>query len=246
MKNGSNLLVLFLGLCLPAFVAGQSGSTTLLVKTDMSCNWTLDGRPMGQLKADDSTVVPVSPGEHLIEGVAPDGVATVHTKVEVGQTEKAVDIQLKTKYDQQVKMQHADALSEKSGAALSPTWTDPSTDLMWTRKDNGSDVDWNQATTYCAKSQLAGYTDWRLPTIEELQGIYDPSVSYHAKFDYDLVVVHVKGHLNLTGWYWSSTPGEHPGRPWNFIFHHRKGESREGFPLVLSYSMRALCVRSGE
>jgi hypothetical protein len=52
-------------------------------------------------------------------------------------------------------------------------WTDPSTGLIWTAKDNGKDVSWNSATKYCRNLRIAGYSDWRLPNLTELQGIYD-------------------------------------------------------------------------
>src|ERR1700722_9904223 len=65
----------------------------------------------------------------------------------------------------------------KPDATSNSTWTDPATGLMWAKEDNGSDVSWQQASDYCTKLQLAGYNDWRLAAIEELQGIDDPSVS---------------------------------------------------------------------
>jgi hypothetical protein len=111
MKNISRLPLLFLGLCLSTLAGAQAG-VTLLVKTDMSCNWKLDGQPMGQLKADDSIVVLVSPGEHLIEASTTVGPAAVRTKVEVDKIEKTVDIQLKSQIDQQ----QAETARERAGA----------------------------------------------------------------------------------------------------------------------------------
>jgi formylglycine-generating enzyme required for sulfatase activity len=55
-------------------------------------------------------------------------------------------------------------------------WTDPATGLMWTKQDSGSGVSWDQAKAYCSNLRLGGFSDWRLPTIDELQGIYDPSI----------------------------------------------------------------------
>ena len=111
---------------------------------------------------------------------------------------------------------------------------------MWTRMDNGSDVDWNQATAYCSNLQLAGYNGWRLPTIDELQGIYDPRVRAQTAFDFGVVSVQVKGKLKLTGWDWSSTQGDKPEWSQTFGF---SGENRGAFPLRFNYNMRALCVR---
>ncbi|MFZ0301618.1 MAG: DUF1566 domain-containing protein [Terracidiphilus sp.] len=246
------LLVLTAGFGLSAFARAQAGAT-LIVKTDMNCNWTLDGQAIGLLKAGDSRDLPVSSGEHLIRAATTDEVVAVRIKLAAVQGQKAIDIQLKSQHDQRLKNQLAETARKQSEAdvALHPTWTDPDTGLMWTRKDNGSDVDWNQASDYCSKLQLAGLSDWRLPSIEELQGIYDPSVSIKSTFDYGVVNVHVKGNLKLTGWYWSSAQGDNPGKPWqtawSVIFHHGPEERPHRLILNIGYSMRALCVRrSGE
>jgi hypothetical protein len=56
-------------------------------------------------------------------------------------------------------------------------WTDPSTGLMWTAKDNGKDVSWKKAMKYCSVLRLAGYSDWRLANMAELQGTYDSTAN---------------------------------------------------------------------
>ena len=157
MKNIWRMPLLVLGLCLST-LAGAQTDVTLLVKSDMDCNWKLDGQPMDPLKADNSRVVPVSPGEHLIRAATTDGVTKIRIEAEVDQGQKIVEIQLKDEHDQELKRQQEETLRKQAeaDAALHPTWTDPDTGLMWTKKDNGSDVDWNQASDYCSKLQLAG------------------------------------------------------------------------------------------
>jgi Protein of unknown function (DUF1566) len=169
MKNICSLLLLFLGLCLSTLAGAQAG-VTLSVTTDMDCNWKLDGRPMGLLKADDSKVVPVSPGEHRIRAATTDGVTKIRIEAEVDQGQKTVTITLKDEHNQELERQRIETIRKQAEveAALHSTWTDPDTGLMWAKKDNGADVNWNQASNYCTKLQLAGYSDWRLPTIEEL------------------------------------------------------------------------------
>jgi len=123
-------------------------------------------------------------------------------------------------------------------------WTDPDTGLTWTKADNGSDVDWKQATTYCSNLRLGGYSDWRLPTIDELQSIYDPSINIPAGQDSDgePIIWHVKGNLKLSnGGQWSSSLiNAASGDAW--IFHFGGGRR---FPVLLGISGRAcaLCVR---
>ncbi|MCX5855704.1 MAG: DUF1566 domain-containing protein [Deltaproteobacteria bacterium] len=53
------------------------------------------------------------------------------------------------------------------------TVLDTSTNLMWAAKDNGSDINWANAKSYCENYRGGGYTDWRMPTQDELAGLYD-------------------------------------------------------------------------
>lgn len=58
--------------------------------------------------------------------------------------------------------------------------TDNATGLMWAQADNGSGVHWQDALAYAESSNLAGYDDWRLPNVKELQGIVNYSYSPSA------------------------------------------------------------------
>jgi len=110
-------------------------------------------------------------------------------------------------------------------------WTDPATKLMWTKQDNGSDVDWFQAETYCESLRLGGYSNWRLPTIDELQAIYVPERIVNEQ--------HIKGNIWLYGdSVWSSSTGN--GSETAFCFDFRIGE-REIRPASRP-AQRALCV----
>jgi hypothetical protein len=132
------------------------------------------------------------------------------------------------------------AQNQTSANVPSVGWTDPDTGLTWTKTDNRSDVNWNQANAYCSNLRLGGFSDWRLPTIDELEGIYDPSIDVPGRFaDGDAVTFHVKGNLKLSGGQWSSSLKQ-AGEAWGFGFNfgHRFSNS-------LSYGRdsRALCVR---
>jgi hypothetical protein len=115
------------------------------------------------------------------------------------------------------------------------TWIDSQTRLMWPLKDNGSDVDWWEATIYCRKLQLGGFSDWRLPKIDELEGIYNGSSEEIYK---------TMGGIKVTGVIsWSATKID-SGSAWAFLFGFG---SRYTGHLPLHDSTRALCVRrSGE
>lgn len=124
------------------------------------------------------------------------------------------------------------------------TWTDPATGLMWAKKDNGSDVNWQQATDYCRNLQLAGHVDWRLPTIDELEGIFDRNAYEAVPGANDFGQgYHVKGNLQLSGWQWSSSSGNASAQASRNTF---TGE-RHSFRHRDAKALRALCVRrSGE
>lgn len=53
------------------------------------------------------------------------------------------------------------------------TISDLSTGLMWQKADDGKARDWEESLIYAKDSELAGYTDWRLPNAKELQSIVD-------------------------------------------------------------------------
>ncbi|MDM8516766.1 PEGA domain-containing protein [Desulfobacterales bacterium HSG16] len=70
-------------------------------------------------------------------------------------------------------------------AYVNGTVLDTRTKLMWAAKDNGEDINWKNAKRYCENYQGGGYTDWRLPTIKELRGLYDENKGYTMKCNTD-------------------------------------------------------------
>ena len=67
-------------------------------------------------------------------------------------------------------------------AYINGTVLDTKTNLMWASKDNGQNITWEDAKNYCGSYDGGGYTDWRMPTIKELSGIYDSKQNnyYHV------------------------------------------------------------------
>jgi uncharacterized caspase-like protein len=55
------------------------------------------------------------------------------------------------------------------------TVLDTRSNLMWAAKDNGFDINWSDAKSYCENYRGGGYSDWRMPTQDELTGLYDSS-----------------------------------------------------------------------
>ena len=91
------------------------------------------------------------------------------------------------------------------------TITDKATNLMWMQDDNGAGVYWEEALTYAENFEYAGYTDWRLPDVKELQSIVDytrsPGTTHSAAMD---PLFHCTEMINEAGqsdypFFWSST-----------------------------------------
>ena len=86
---------------------------------------------------------------------------------------------------------------------------DTRANLLWQQSSSTKQYTWKDAHTYCEKLNLAGYKDWRLPTIEELKTLiekeHQPTICpvFECKSD----------------WYWSSSPGVHyPDVAWDVGF----------------------------
>jgi hypothetical protein len=128
-------------------------------------------------------------------------------------------------------------------------WTDPATGLIWAGKDNGDDVTWHGAMKYCHNLRLAGYSDWRLATLAELEGIYDKSATAPGRAGPPKksrpFTWHVKGDLFLTGVQWSSSyrtddRGHNNGYSFYFDFNDGRPDNDQG---GYGHGKRALCVR---
>jgi len=128
-------------------------------------------------------------------------------------------------------------------------WVDPATGLMWAAKDNGKDVSWHGAIKYCRKLRLAGYSDWRLANMFELQPLYDKTANapgLAGKNNDEPTMWHVKGNLFLTGYEWSSrVDGRENSGGYEYYFDFNEGKSNDdptGWPYPFVFR-RALCVR---
>lgn len=84
------------------------------------------------------------------------------------------------------------------------------------------------ATTYCKELTLGGYSDWRLPSSTELEGIVDYSKENPAMDD-------TFKNVNL-GSYWSSTVSKAGWGPTAWYVHFQRGtvdiNARETYSLV--------------
>ena len=92
------------------------------------------------------------------------------------------------------------------------TVTDNATGLMWQQSDDGNTYDWEEAMSYCENLNLAGYSDWRLPNVKELQSIVDytrsPQATGTAAIDPIFGITEINdpdGNPGHYPFFWSST-----------------------------------------
>lgn len=64
------------------------------------------------------------------------------------------------------------------------TVTDTQTGLTWAAKDNEGDSNWENAKQYCENYRGGGHSDWRMPTVAELQSLYDSQYSQNTEREY--------------------------------------------------------------
>jgi hypothetical protein len=119
------------------------------------------------------------------------------------------------------------------------TVLDTRTYLMWASEDNGSDINWKDAKRYCETYRGGGYTDWRMPTQNELAGLYD--VSKNNQTTQSSFYVHLTKLIQLSSCCpWASETRGSDAAAFFFTLG-----SRNWFPQSLGNNYRALPVRSG-
>ena len=115
---------------------------------------------------------------------------------------------------------------------LTGAYLQEKTGLIWTRLDNGSDLDWYAADEHCRDLEVADWSDWRMPSIEELEGLHDRRST---------AIYKLPAGIRLTGCCPWSQSRNGDTSAWNFSFRYRK---RFSGSLNYSFELRALCVRT--
>ncbi len=119
------------------------------------------------------------------------------------------------------------------------TVLDTKTNLMWAAKDNGYNINWQDAKRYCKKYRGGGYKDWRMPTQDELAGLYDAAKTYTSGCEYNVHLTDLI-HLTCNCLLASETYGSEAA---SFNFHY--GIRYRGWQLNDS-DIRVLLVRSSK
>ena len=119
----------------------------------------------------------LSIGEHVITLTAYD------------ENEKAVTSQMQIKKVKRPRMPETEKKIEKPIAYIDRTdrntfidnrdgtVLDKATSLMWLMTDDGYDRSYVEAYNYCLDLEFAGYKDWRLPVLDELEDL--ANIGYH-------------------------------------------------------------------
>ena len=118
-------------------------------------------------------------------------------------------------------------------------------DIQWADSDNGSDINWKEATKYCARKG----SDWRLPTVAELQASSESGHSISCGLNPlgGQVTCKFSSNSRLTKWtFWTNEPVT--GTSTAMVVSLRAGDSTETanserYPEGLGSYMRAICVR---
>jgi hypothetical protein len=113
---------------------------------------------------------------------------------------------------------------------------DRETGLVWERTAVQGQADWSNAQFQCNRLTVANRKGWRLPTIQELATLLDPSVAFTG------VPALPIGHPFTVApvFYWSSTTGQTPDLAWGVIVNNASPVTTNKVGLFSRW-----CVRGG-
>jgi len=97
------------------------------------------------------------------------------------------------------------------------SWVDIDTFLVWevkTKQNINDDYNWKDAKKYCSDLVLDGYSDWRLPNIDELRTLLSEN-------EYNDLYIKKPLSVNTKYTYWSATTYEYNiGNAWYINFYY--------------------------
>jgi hypothetical protein len=107
--------------------------------------------------------------------------------------------------------------------------------LMWQDNQEAKNIkkDWQGAKEYCQGLKLAGFRDWRLPNIYELESIVDENRNPAIKSEFSNTAPY---------YYWSSSERQSSSDfAWfvNFLYGYSDGNDK-------TYKLHVRCVRAGQ
>jgi tetratricopeptide (TPR) repeat protein len=128
------------------------------------------------------------------------------------------------------------------------TVLDTKTNLMWAAKDNGSDINYRNAEAYCKNYRGGGYTDWRMPTYDELKELSDKTKSRRAQCPRHPRLMYLKTELIEPScyyvWAYVSEPIVRDGTEMARMFEFKCPEGCNNLSIMSWDFLRALPVRN--
>lgn len=114
---------------------------------------------------------------------------------------------------------------------------DSKTGLMWQDNSDSKYIqkDWQGALAFCSTLRLAGYDDWRLPTVKELETILGASprnMDIKQGFKY----------IGGSGYYWSSVAHE-SNEAFAWMMNFKRGYEYKNYK---TYERHIRCVRDNK
>jgi hypothetical protein len=132
---------------------------------------------------DGKAVIDVLPiGSTVRLQIIAKGFQTYGDDFKIDKTPIAIDIRMK-RPGEQYSIYSARPDKKETGrdgrfiAYVDGTVLDTKTNLMWAAQASGEDVTTHGANTVVENYHVGGYTDWRIPTQDEMLGLYDPAKS---------------------------------------------------------------------
>ncbi len=114
------------------------------------------------------------------------------------------------------------------------TVTDEVTELVWQAVVSKNPLTWQEAVNYCDTLELAGHSDWRLPTIRELRSLSDDRIAQPS------IAPDTFPEAGIGEWWSATVQANRPERAWYM-------DSRTG---LVTYrdrteTLRVMAVRGG-
>jgi len=226
-----------------AVPAPKPGVGTLVIEPDVSCDLRVDGVFMHTVAPFGSFTVEATPGERVItcDSIKVNGVrASEKRKVEAG-TKVVVKLSLaaleKASSAAAKAARSADAMIDRGDGVLEQV----SSGLLWTQRDNASDVSWDGARQYCATLRTAG-GGWHLPSEPEFRRIYNDTAGVAKAIPCGDHTCSASPFRLSNWWFWTSERSD-ARMAWIFTLSDDYGRTSR-YPVGASSGSRALCVRT--
>jgi hypothetical protein len=216
---------------------------TLIIGNDAPCRLSIDGERIGDVLPAGARELTVQRGEHSIECTSTDEAAvSVSQHVKIKPRDKTfVELSLKDKVAAETarKRQTAAKAAPQPAARMGSfdelgggLVRDRRTGLIWSAADNGQDINWGDASHYCAHHSM------QLPSVAQLESLVDRSGAMSTPCQGRQCKV--SGRFHLTGfWFWSK---QREGARWAVFVGLDNGQ-RNFDHAGQRNNFRALCVR---